>query len=1081
MAAFVTSNGSSGPPGLGKVVSVSGSQATVEYFHSPIDEPTIVTLPLSLLREVSVPSQTRAYWFDEALNAWRVGRIIDGEGNRIAVRFPNGDERVLPAVDLHIRWDWPIEDPAPFLAQFVGETPLFADARSGFVRALTAQRGACLGMSALLSSGIELEGHQIEVVRRVLQDPVQRYLLADEVGLGKTIEAGVLIRQYVLDEPDVHKVVVVVPPSLVSQWSDELRRRFYLQPNADDGRLRVLSTAEPALIDEVLPSAGMLVVDEAHHLSGDRSLYEIVRKTAVRIPRLLLLSATPVLRNENGFLEMLHLLDPTVYRLDQAESFRRRIESRQALAETVAALIPENMLQLDAFLDDVAGRFADDPLLMERVEHLRKVAGTLPEEDDPEFLSALGEVRSHLSEIYRLDRRILRNRRATLSVLTPERAGATIVPYASNAYGRLAEAIERWRAQAAHSVYGREQSNEAVALGSWYAGLIDCLLSEEHGGLERCLSTPPPGPSVDEIRNAFSAVCSDGARHEALLETLARIDAKTKCVVFCSSAAMADRLAVLLNERAGSGCARASGEDREDALTAFLEDVDCRVLVCDRSDEEGLNLQGGAKAIIHYDLPVSPNRIEQRIGRLDRYGSGKPVQSFVLNCSSEPYQVAWQACLAEALGVFRRSIASLQYLIEMHVQELRRNMIFEGCDAILAMASKLGGEGGEVARELRRIDHQDALDALARPRDSDLENLEEIESDWRTFQQRVDHWLVDCLKMSREPGPRTGALAPGEWVGRYALQRDGRSPTLIPLGRFVGTMLGALDRDAPGSNFRRPLTFAYAARRRTALSRRSAAAGVRILRYGDVLLEGLQAITALEDRGRCFAVWRRHPEYHSTEVADAFLRFDFIVEADIAGAVDHFVAGYSGTEKTAANALRRRGDMLFPPFFQRLWLDEVLEPVEDPKILEMLEARYAPRGDAAYQDVNLNPRRIRLLASKRLPVVREWPNQVMKARKVAEEKLRQVADVSERAAQAVTRARMEDAGRFARLRLRIARDDAALSEEERRRLAVEEPVAEALYQGILNPRVTLDTIGAVFLSPSPFAPAVNLGASAEED
>lgn len=71
---------------------------------------------------------------------------------------------------------------------------MFAEARSGFVRAIIGQRAACQGMSALYSSVIELDSHQVEVVRRVLQDPAQRYLLADEVGLGKTIEAGILIR-----------------------------------------------------------------------------------------------------------------------------------------------------------------------------------------------------------------------------------------------------------------------------------------------------------------------------------------------------------------------------------------------------------------------------------------------------------------------------------------------------------------------------------------------------------------------------------------------------------------------------------------------------------------------------------------------------------------------------------------------------------------------------------------------------------------------------------------------------------------------------------------------------------------------
>lgn len=67
-------------------------------------------------------------------------------------------------------------------------------------------------MSGLISSIIDLEKHQYEVVRRVLQDPVQRDLLADEVGLGKTIEAGELMRQYVLDDPDSHRILILAPP-----------------------------------------------------------------------------------------------------------------------------------------------------------------------------------------------------------------------------------------------------------------------------------------------------------------------------------------------------------------------------------------------------------------------------------------------------------------------------------------------------------------------------------------------------------------------------------------------------------------------------------------------------------------------------------------------------------------------------------------------------------------------------------------------------------------------------------------------------------------------------------------------------
>lgn len=1081
MAAFVTIGSAQAPPGIGKVISTSGTLATVQYFNSPIDEPEMVTVPISLVRQVSIPSQTRAYWFDETLKAWRVGRIIDGDRNRIEIRFPNGDERSIPSTDLHIRWDKPIVDPAPFLAQFVCETPLFADARSAFVRSLMAQREASLGMSALLSSGIELEAHQIEVVRRVLQDPVQRYLLADEVGLGKTIEAGILVRQYALDEPDNHRVVILVPPSLVVQWTEELRQRFYLRPNAEDEKIRIVSTDEIELIRQILPNAGMVVIDEAHHLSGKRPLYELVQKTAVQVPRLLLLSATPVLRNEQDFLEMLHLLDPIVYRLDKGEEFSHRIASRQSLAETVAALIPENVLQLGRFLDDISQKFGDDPLLIQRIVALRGIAATLPEEDDPELLAALSEVRSHLSEIYRLDRRILRNRRSTLSVLTPERAGLSIVPYRSEARSRLIEAVEHWRTLAANSVYGREHDDEATRLAEWLADLVDRMLSEDWSACQRLLKSPPSELPLNDIDEALHVVANEDARTEALWTALEQVDRKLKCVVFCSCETVADRVSTFLQTRLGGGAARAAGEYREERITGFMETADCRVLVCDRSDEEGLNLQGGAKAVIHFDLPLSPNRIEQRIGRLDRYGSGKPVMSLVLVCEDDPYQVAWTDCLDKGLDVFRRSVASLQYLIEAHIQVLRRSLLSDGHEAVGTAKARLGGKDGEVASEMRRIDHQDALDALLRTQEQNLDRLDEVESEWRVFQQSVDDWLVTCLKMSLAEGPRVGVLSPGERVCRYALQRAGRHPTLIPLSRFVGTMLGALDPDAPGAHFGRPLTHAYAARRRTALSRKSVASGVRILRYGDVLLDGLQAITGLEDRGRCYAVWRRQPDYRPENAADVFLRFDFLAETDIEKAVEIFVSGYAGTNKTAARALQRRGDMLFPPFYHRIWLDEYLQPVSDSHLLSMLEAGYAPRGETAYQDVNLNPRRVRALADKGLAAVREWPTHVMRARKAAEEILRNVPEICHRAANAVARAKPEDAGRFARLRMRIACDNDALAEADRLRLSIEEPVAEAIYEGILRPKLTLDTIGAVFLSNAAFAPAAMASALAEDD
>jgi hypothetical protein len=105
----------------------------------------------------------------------------------------------------------------------------------------------------------------------------------------------------------------------------------------------------------------------------------------------------------------------------------------------------------------------------------------------------------------------------------------------------------------------------------------------------------------------------------------------------------------------------------------------------------------------------------------------------------------------------------------------------------------------------------------------------------------------------------------------------------------------------------------------------------------------------------------------------------------------------------------------------------------------------------------------------------------MKARRVAEQLLCEHREIEARASNAVGRARADDSGRFARLRLRIAREHGHAAEEGRRRLAIEEPIAVALYDGIMRPRVSLDTIGVIFLSDQPFTTSANSAENAEDD
>ena len=183
--------------GVGKLLSADSERCTVSVFHSILRSES-VDLPLADVGRAFLSPQTRVYVQDG--DHYRIGRVknyflhdnglVDYE-----VRFPNGRQADISELALYVRpWSAP-EDPAEILASGGAESQYLHDRRQAATGPLLQLRRATQGMSALVSAGIELVPHQIAAVRRILADPVQRYLLADEVGLGKTIEAGLVGRR----------------------------------------------------------------------------------------------------------------------------------------------------------------------------------------------------------------------------------------------------------------------------------------------------------------------------------------------------------------------------------------------------------------------------------------------------------------------------------------------------------------------------------------------------------------------------------------------------------------------------------------------------------------------------------------------------------------------------------------------------------------------------------------------------------------------------------------------------------------------------------------------------------------------
>lgn len=1072
--------------GLGKIVHLEGSKCVVEYFDSPaVENRHRVTFPASSIRKKRLGRNTRVFIFNEISNQWCIGRVREDDGEGVEVRLAHKQDVYLPYERVFVRWKRPIEDPVGFLGHFVTETPQYAEARSGFMRNYVFQRGAAFGISALLSSSIELEPHQIEVVRRVLTDHTQRYLLADEVGLGKTIEAGVVIRQTVLDDMRGHRILVLVPRELVSQWREELIIRFGLLDFLDES-VFVLPQEDSDELRELSRDLSLLVIDEAHHLTAPnatesvRCVYALVGDMAQRAERLLLLSATPILRNEGGFLRMLNLLDPVVYPIEDLDGFRAKVTNRQALAETVAALDPSNSLFMDSALDDLLDRLPNDPRLAELTRTLKEKLLDIPDETDPDFCAAVRQLRAHISETYRLNRRILRNRRTQIEGLTPERKGAELWQVEDSLMEQIESALEDWRVGASLAA-GALGTDGASEVEDFYCNAVRSLFenlsefsracAQRVAGIDSGSLVPFDGEQslLESIIRTVDVEYWMANRLERLYRGFCTLPAAAKAVIFSANESNSNEIFRYLKDRRVNVVRHACGETSERADARpwqdFLTDPAVRAIVCDRGAEEGINLQGGSKVIIHFDLPLQPNRIEQRMGRVDRYGAGDPVLSYILLDGGSPLQMAWFRTLDDGLGVFDRSISSLQYLVEAEVGSLARSLIHEGAEGFDSLRERLAGANGAVVRELRLIDQQDALDQLSPIPEQELDELFDADADWKEISDAMTYWIEKTLLFDKVKLPRpNGKPSVDDPFRFHYCSPDGGSgqPTLIPLSEFLDEFLGAIDFDAPGNRSSRPQSYPYVAHRPSAVKRR-----VRPLRYGTEFVESIRSFSELDVRGRSYAMWRQvFGQFRPMEIRTCF-RFDFLVETCLDEALAVLAQEGRRVNESAKSSVARRGDRLLCPIVIQVWLDEEGDELPQEFIERYLAPRYAKEGGDDYIDKNLDISYLNAFKRWSPDILTNWNERCERMRDKANAIVRSRSELLDRQKASLERALAEDEIRYAQLRTRIQSLDGKEASAEAEQLVLEQALNEALHRGISCPSIKVDVAGVVFLTSEP--------------
>jgi ATP-dependent helicase HepA len=1002
------------PRGIGFLVGLDGDVGDVEFFHSATRTER-QSIAVGRLERTFLSPQTRVY-LRLTDDRWRMGRVrnffLEDDGSvTYEVRLPNQQDIDVPEAALRVRAFAGAWEPTEVLALGASETQRWFDARWPAREALVSLRAAAQGLTGIASASVELVGHQLDAVRRVLHDPLQRYLLADEVGLGKTIEACAILRQTLVDDARA-SALVLTPPALTAQWERELIHRFDLMPGRG-GRVRVLPHGA---LGADLAAPTILVVDEAHKIEMDSQAFAHLARLSRQAPKLLLLSATPTIGHEAALLALLRLLDPERWADETTARFAEHVARSQEYGRLLLGLRPDaSAFVLRQRVSGALSLFPDDAVVADLAQQFQ---GT---DDATKRIAICSRLRQHIADTYRIHQRLIRNRRADLDGWEFQPRGPATVRAEEDDDPALQQALlalEDWRAQAL--LAGEAEPDLTAALSARYQHLQQALsigalapsalaaTFEGEPGLLQAIADAM-GPDAQARRAVFVAEIA-----QRQLRFLRPPAGAAKLVVFASDAAFAAAISDALRDAGVDPLFDAT--KGQDVADDFASCAGSAIAVFGPAGEEGLNLHF-ADAILHADLPASVGRLEQRIGRLDRFGRTRgPIKHIVVGPAADddtPWS-AWCDLLRDGFGIFDRPVSDIQFVLSEIELEVGRRMLL-GAQALLDFREELAGM---VAQHRERLDEQYAMDQLAMARDSAralADAFEDAEADEDDLQTRVGGLLTSTLQ--------------------FGVRREGTD--VLTLGWGPNTQLPERPWRAlfsPGLG--RPLTW----KRRLSVARPQ----IGLLRPGSSLIDALERLLEWDDRGAAFATWRLQPGAGGPGEERLAFRLCWVVGPSTP-------AAERLQSQEDAEGLRRQAEGFLQPWTLTQHVGPDLQPIEDGDWLEVLERPYlAEATPNGARDFNLGSRP-------------EWLRQVVdrtafaglcaQVTMGATATLQTSATFRERISDARARAQHEMERRAARRRVRAGLDADAASA---RAAELDDLVCEL----VARPRLRLDCIGA---------------------
>jgi SNF2 family DNA or RNA helicase len=701
-----------------------------------------------------------------------------------------------------------------------------------------------------LASRTDLQPYQFKPVLKLLESPYGRMFIADEVGLGKTIEAGIVMLELAA-RIALRRVLVVCPPALRRKWRAELLERFDQEFEILDRARSLEVVGDPDLLHAPVKAIGSLsllrspafvellsesetrfdlvVVDESHHMQNpETASHRLGEHLSAVADHMLMLSATPLSLGTHNLFHQLSILVPEEF-FDVFE-FSDRIAPNQHLNQAVRALRnPPRVLDALDELRKIAHLpqghlFVGNPVYEEVCETLESIDGDL----EPEARFSLQQKISDLSTIGHV---FTRTRKREVQDHFPTRRAAVRKVRLTTAERDFYEAVTAFvRAQFGQmanfvAVMPQRQVASSIPAAREYLrdrwGMSTALEADTAAELEFEADEGDEIPGIDDetwdgLVGSWRAAEGVDSKYEAFVEAIREaIEEGTardgKILVFSFFRKTIEHLATQLTGitvasqplRVSVLYGPTAEEERHRIVAAFRLEPGPHVVLASEIAAEGLDFEF-VNVMVNYDLPWNPMRVEQRIGRLDRYGQRSPTIHIVNFAVEDTIEERIIDRLYTRIGLFEAAIGDLESILGDEIEVLTRELLRPGrtpeeeADIIDQAAENI------VRRKLEAESFEDESQALLGQDDVFSEQLQRIERDKRFVgPDEIDNFVRVALK-ARYPRIR---IQVGKGTVRIDVPTDGAMRDLMStylqrrLDRGGRKAWRAVERARPGSEW----------------------------------------------------------------------------------------------------------------------------------------------------------------------------------------------------------------------------------------------------------------------------------------